>query len=503
MRTGSRIPVTAVLAAAVLLMAATVAFAVPRASAAAPAIDWKPCPAPSARTLQCAQVEVPMDWRDPSGKKISFGVNRLPATARAERIGTLVFNPGGPGGSGTQWVATEAAKGGMFGKDVRSRYDLVGFDPRGVASSRPAVRCDNEIWNSPRVSLFPTSAEQYEQMADKYERLGRSCLELTGPAVRFMDTVSVARDLEALRNAVGEGKLNYLGLSYGTEIGQQYSQLYPENVRRMVLDGALVHSLEASSFNENESVAYEATLGRFAQWCARSTDCALKGRDVLAAFSELVRKADAEPIPAAVCAKSAACRTSVTGEDIRFAAQGYLLFPSGLPQMGYPGWRELGDALKSAEQGDASAFSPRIIEQQTDAAFSGLAVGCLDNRADFKGYPALKAQIALGKVVSPHVQGAGQSYQYIAQCTDWPTAFTNPPKPAAPNQTRALIVNALYDPSTAYAWAQLMATQMPNSVLLTRDGAGHTSYTHAGPTRDAIDRYLLSGVLPAPGTFIK
>lgn len=453
--------------------------------------------------LQCARVEVPMDWDDPDGETIVVGLNRLPARDPDERLGSLVFNPGGPGGSGTEWVAAEAEKGGLFGTPVRERYDLIGYDPRGVATSEPEVRCDPALWNEPRVSLFPSSEAAYDDMVAKYAEFGASCLELTGPALRFMDTVSVARDLDAVRQALGESELTYLGLSYGTEIGQTYTQLFPENVGRMVLDGALEHSLPATVFNENETVAYESALRRFADWCGRGAECALRGEDVLKVFSDVVAAADRNPVPAADCRASAQCAATVTGEDIRFVAQGYLLFPDGLPQLGYPGWKEFGDALKAARDGDASGFSPHVVTGRSDPAFVSLAVGCLDYRADFEGYPALREQAALGRAVAPHVRGAGQSWTYLAQCAQWPAEFTDPPEPPGANGARVLIVNALYDPSTAYTWARLMVSQMPESVLLTRDGDGHTSYPVPGRARDLVDRYLTTGALPDPGTFVK
>ncbi|MGN9795883.1 alpha/beta fold hydrolase [Streptomyces sp. OZ13] len=212
----------------------------------------------------------------------------------------MVFNPGGPGGSGTQWVAAEARAGGMFGRPVRERYDIIGLDPRGVGTSKPVVRCDPALWNSP-VALFPESPAAYEALEDKYAAFGRSCQRMTGPLLAHMDTVSVARDLEVLRQRLAEGKLNFLGLSYGTEIGQEYARRYPGNLRRLALDGALVHSLQASTLNENESVAYERTLEQFAAWCRTADACALRGKDPLAAFSALVKRADSAPIPAPAC----------------------------------------------------------------------------------------------------------------------------------------------------------------------------------------------------------
>ncbi|MFF7183173.1 alpha/beta fold hydrolase [Streptomyces sp. NPDC008121] len=469
-------------------------------------IGWGKCGGGAANVpgMQCAQVEVPLDWTLQNGRNVTVGLTRLPARRPGARLGSLVFNPGGPGAAASAWLAFEAGEGGVFSKGVRDRYDIIGFDPRGVGMSTPAVRCDPGLWNKP-VSLFPSSPAAYARLEAKYAAFGESCLRMTGPLLAHLDTVSVARDLEVVRERLGEGKLSFLGLSYGSEIGEEYARLFPRHVSRLALDGALVHSLPAVVLHENESVAYERSLERFAQWCRKAAECALRGRDPLAVFSNLVARADKAPLPAPDCRSSGGCRAEVTGEDIRLRAQEYLLARDGLPVLSLPGWKDLGQALAKAEKGDASGLSVRVIKTADDPEFSGLAVGCADFRSSVRGYAALKTQMAMAKVVAPRTQGASQSYGYITRCMRWPTAFVNPHRSAAvatPGAT-PLIINSLYDPSTAYVWAQQMLTEMKGSVLLTREGDGHTSYLLPGQARDAIDRYLVSGQTPPPGTFVR
>jgi pimeloyl-ACP methyl ester carboxylesterase len=249
---------------------------------------WSPCAAPFATTatpvvdpakfppgLQCATLSVPLDYRQPEGEQITIGLNRLPALDPEQRIGSLVFNPGGPGGAATDIIALEALGAPLFTPAVRAHFDIVGMDPRGVGASTP-VRCDPGIWNEV-VSWFPRDETSFAQLREHYRAFGESCLKLSGPLLGHLDTTNVARDLESVRAALGEGKLNFLGLSYGSQLGAAYAELYPENIRVMALDGALDHSQEASSMLADEAGAYEDAFGRFARWCSEEPDCALSG----------------------------------------------------------------------------------------------------------------------------------------------------------------------------------------------------------------------------------
>jgi pimeloyl-ACP methyl ester carboxylesterase len=444
---------------------------------------------------------VPLDYADPAGPQITVGLARLPARRPAQRLGSLVFNPGGPGGSGGAFVVAEAMSGRVFTAAVRDRFDLIGLDPRGVGLSTP-VRCDPDRFNQ-LVSAFPTDQAGFDALVAHNTALGESCLALTGPLLAHVDTVSAARDIEAVRLALGEGRLNYLGLSYGTQLGAQYAALYPDNIRVMALDGALDHTRSEITMLVDEGTAYEAAFDRFVAWCAQDASCALHGRDAAALFDHLVAQADQTPLPARACAAGTApqpCRPTVRAEDLRLNAEEMLLFKPPIPGLGLPGWNGLAEALAQAAAGDASAFAPALASGPADNAYvSGPAIECLDFPAGSRDYDDLAARELLGRVVAPRMRGASGSWS--AGCLGWPVPVANPPHPlAVRGAPPILIVNATHDPATAYPWAVGLLTQIEGSVLLTRDGDGHTSYLLPGPsrTRDAIDAYLLTGATPPP-----
>jgi pimeloyl-ACP methyl ester carboxylesterase len=482
------------------------AVAAPRTGsvpAPAPAPVWTACPTEgSPPELQCASIQVPVDYAHPRGPRTTVTVNRLPATG-AHPIGNLFFDPGGPGGSGTEFVFAESLGLNFFTTAVRQNFDLIGIDPRGVGLSSP-VRCDPALLNE-QVSLFPVDRAAFRRLIEHNRALGRSCRQLTGPLLEHVDTVSAARDLEAVRRALGERKLNYLGLSYGSQLGSTYAGLFGSRIRTMALDGALDHSLSPTRLFLDESRAYEDAFNRFIGWCARTTDCALHGRDVGRLFDTLVAAADRKPIPAPLCAQTGGCRTSVTGEDIRFNTQGLLLFKSPIPIIADDGWNGLALALKQAEAGDASALASAAATAPSGSPLNGsaIAIECLDWPTPIRTPADLRHYQRLGRTVAPRMGGASQSWTILTGCAGWPAPVVNPPRPLdVRHAPRILITNATHDPSTAYPWALSLHRHLPSSVLVTREGDGHTTYLTRIPsrTRDAIDRYLVTTRTPPAGT---
>ncbi|GAB2545618.1 alpha/beta hydrolase [Nocardia heshunensis] len=462
-------------------------------------ITWKPCPAEYGTSVQCADIEVPLDWDKPDGEKITVGIDRLPATDPGRSLGPLVVNPGGPGGSGTELVAVESQHPGMFPDEIRTRFDLIGLDPRGIGTSRPAVRCDPALQDK-LPDIFPADQAAFDEMVTANKAFGQSCQARTGPLLDHVDTVSVARDLDVVRQRLGGAPLNYLGLSYGTEIGYEYARLFPANSRALALDGALVHSLPPSTMSVYESTAFEDSVNRFAAWCNTATDCALHGEDATAVVRDLVVRARQTPLPAPGCATSGHCAPQVRPGDLLLNIQESLLFKPVLPTLSLGGWPALSTALDQARKGDATTLSPPTATETGDA---GLAVGCAEFRADFTTFAPFETQQILLRTLAPTTLGASQSYSYLTQCVGWPAAFSNPPHPGTATPTiTPLLVNATHDPSTSYGWAQLLATQIPKAVLLTRDGDGHTSFFLPGQTRDAITHYLIDGTLPSPATVL-
>jgi len=488
-------------AAGLALAGCTVQPVRPAADAAAPAatpapIQWTRCSEQLPAELECAQMQVPLDYAAPGGETITLGLTRMQATDPDKRIGSLVINPGGPGSGGSEVLSVQAQVGAPITARLREYFDLVGYDPRGVGLSTP-VQCDPEIWNEGG-SLFPKDQSAYDAMIAHNKAFAESCLEKTGPVLAHLDTVSVARDLDAIRAALGDEKLNYLGLSYGTMIGAQYAELFPDKIRVMALDGALDHSQSENTFHFVEVKAYEQVFEHFARWCGQAEACALNGKDVLQEFDALIKQADETPIPAPACVASGACRETVTGDDIRSAVQEHLLSTQS--------WPGLGESLLKAMQGDASDFAFELKTTPTHLDFSETAIQCMDWPAETNAtYAGYQARRVFDIATAPHTQGASQSWRAQTRCIGWPFPPVNPPRPlVVEGAPPILIVNATYDPSTSMQWALEMSSQLPSAVLLLRQGYGHTTYANPGESqvRDAIDEYLITGKLPPPNTVL-
>ena len=307
--------------------------------------------------------------------------------------------------------------------------------------------------------------------------------------------------MEALRQALGDGKLNFLGLSYGAEIGVLYAEQYPKRIRVMALDGILDHSISTDALLADSTAAYEDTFDRFAVWCEQTTECALHGRDVGALFDSLVQRANRHPVPVRQCA-TLPCRSSVTGDDIRLTAYYLLLSKAPIPAFGLPGWNVFAQALAAAEAGDASAFATPRVTTPRDPTFAGLAVNCVDYPPLIRSYSDLVAVTLLARALAPHTQGASEVWPPVVECIDWPAPLANPPHRARiRGAPPILLVNATHDPATPYRWAHDLLHQIPRAVLLTRDGDGHTSsLLHPSRTSNAIAHYLITQQTPPPNT---
>ena len=478
-----------VLGAALLLVGATTTTtgsaageAVHRAAPPVHGIAWQPCPGnPQAR---CGRLRVPLDWAAPHGRTIGLAVARRPADHPRQRVGTLFFNPGGPGDGGVQYVV-QAAR--VFSPALLARFDLVAMDPRGVGASTP-IRCGLPVFPA-HLTLFPRTAREFRRLHDYGARLGRSCLRRSGPLVGHVDTVSVARDHEALRRALGVQRVSWLGISYGTQVAPNYAALFPRRTRTMVLDAALEHSGSEVSMLSTEVLTAEDSFDRFAAWCATADTCALKGQDVGAVYDALVAGADRHPLPVQGALRA------VTGEDIRMQTPAGLLFKEPTPFGPDRSWAGLSRGIKAAVEGDASMFAlppPRSAVTLAER----LAVGCMDYVSEVRTWAQMKQRLELGRRLAPHLQGASEQWD-VLRCIGWPVPAANPFRRLDVRGVPTLIVNATHDPSTAYSWALGLAGQIRGSDLLTRDGDGHTSYFTSTCARSAMEAYLVRPRGPA------
>ncbi|KAI0202557.1 hypothetical protein F4808DRAFT_66193 [Astrocystis sublimbata] len=457
-------------------------------------IEWGPCSEQFSTNLTCATFTVPLDWNCASETKtVELGLVRAEAQDKANRIGYLFLNPGGPGGQASSTVSSYAS--GRFDPQIRDRFDVIGLDPRGVGLSTP-VQCDIEAINK-RVKFQPKTDEEFDALVQYNKDLAASCIEKTGSLINFVDTISAVKDHEAVRLALGGDKATFLGLSYGTQLFSQYAQLFPDGIRAIALDGNLQRSQSESSNILIESTAVEATLGQFFEWCVSTDECVLQDKDAESVFKSVREKATESPIPAPGC-DDKVCRTDVTEEDFLFVTQSYMISTRS--------WPGFAQALVAANNGNATLISqnnPLAIGDAYEDSylFAGTAIACQDWAHASTELADLTEKEQLGLTFSPHVHGFCQSYKIQTSCIGWPAPLSNVPAPIVyKGDVTMLQVNSLYDPSTSYTWALGLQSEIKNTVLLTRNGSGHTSYGLGGETTKLTNAYLLNMTLPAPGT---
>ncbi|KAF2846525.1 hypothetical protein T440DRAFT_458205 [Plenodomus tracheiphilus IPT5] len=488
-----------------LYILGVISFALPGLSipiatnAAGKGIAWTNCDASRglAPNLQCANMTLPIDWEAPgSSNTFNLAMVKLPRSSNSsgKGLGPLFVNPGGPGGAAVAFVSAIARGMARVSPEILENFDIIGVDPRGVGESTRII-CDPAIWNE-RASQFPTTKEDYDRLVSKNERLGESCLNMTGPLFNYVDTISAARDHEAVRLALGT-EMNWLGLSYGSQLGAQYAQLFPDNIRTMVLDGIVQHSQSEASNILIETTAYSVALQKFFDWANTDDSSPLKGQNAEQLWYDILRNATETPIPVPSCENPESCFQDVTEDEIRLNAQGALISSKESSRL------TLANALINASQGDARPFAPGRANEGDPSMYAGLAIGCQDWSVESTAFDVLQAKMRLGEVFAPLTKGASQSWTLQASCMGWPAPRRNPPaKLDVKTKEPILLVNSLRDPSTSYTWAVGMLGEIQNSVLLTRNGDGHTSWGKNGSTSEAINHYLITKELPAPGTVL-
>ncbi|KAF1852020.1 alpha/beta-hydrolase [Cucurbitaria berberidis CBS 394.84] len=472
----------------------------PPENSVASSISWSDCPpelgAPKA--LQCATFSVPIDWDKPYGEHFDLGLVKLPAAPsnNTSKIGSLFINPGGPGGRASELVA-QVAMGALQAEEFLASFDIIGLDPRGVGLSKQ-MECDMSIY-AERVSLYPQNEEEFEQLVSKNKRLGESCREKTGPLLEHMDTISAAKDHEAVRVALGNEPINFLGISYGTQLGAQYADLFPNNIRTLVLDGVVQHSDSEAANVLTEAYSYNLGLTHFFEWAGKNESSALKGQDVEALWTSLLTNASKTPIPAPSC-NVTECRADVNAEEIRFNAQHFLAFAGRDTGLG-SSWELLSSALYNATKGDASALSTSFSDP---TAISFLGIGCLDwTHFTSLTLPSLLAKEAMATGYTPFTRGASQTWSLQNACLGWPIEVKNVPKKLnIKTKTTVLMVQSTFDPETGLPWALGMLEEIDNKVLLLREGDGHASFALGGEATKVVIEYFITGKAPKDGLVV-
>ncbi|HET6212870.1 MAG TPA: alpha/beta fold hydrolase [Micromonosporaceae bacterium] len=443
-------------------------------------IAWAPCPEDP--TAECGTLRVPVDWDRPHGATFDLALARRKATDPAARIGSLVINPGGPGGSGVDFAIFAPD---YFSPELRRHFDLVGFDPRGVARSHPVV-CSLELLSQTPPTIM-TSQADFDAMVAFNRALGRDCRARTGPLFDHVDTLSVVRDIDAIRAAVGDKRLTYYGVSYGTLMGQQYAEEFPHHVRALVLDSNMDHSLGTRGFLDTEAATTQDVFTEFVTGCGNDSRCSLFGQDIKALWGDLLARAARGELRLPGAPPDSPPLSPFDLQSIAFGA------------FYGPDWFGLADFLAALD-----ATPPAAARLQADEVAENpfQAVFCEDWRLPVRDYREFAAHLDRMAGIAPDYKLSPLAVFATVACLGWPARVNNPQHELRVRHSPTLFMtNSLHDPATAYSWATDAARQLGGSaVLLTYDGWGHGVYGRGPCPTDAMDSYLIASVLPARGS---
>ncbi|MER5891978.1 alpha/beta hydrolase [Streptomyces sp. NPDC001876] len=471
----------------------------PTPSVPAPRLDWRPCIQGS--PFDCATAKVPLDYKNPQGRTIDLAVIKRKATRPAQRIGTLFFNPGGPGGPGTVQMPQNYD---LFPREMREHFDIVSWDPRGIGSST-ALNCfetpqEAADWNASKAAGFPADEKERTDFTTAYKDLVRRCRHKDPELLSHVSTADTARDLDQLRRSVGEPQLNYYGISYGTILGATYANLFPGKVRAMTLDSNIAPRAWTNNASDNARLttflrvgsdrSAAATLDKFLDLCgsAPTTRCAFSAGTPTATrhkFDQLTQRLRKKPVD-----------TWTYARTVADAVNGLYLVS---------GWADLAGRLEDLWQGrtpQAAPFppappvpdpNPYLGEEQAAAVLCGDSPNPRD--------PGVHH--ALEEAAAARAGDAGRFWTWAAAgCATWPASPDRYLGPwNKPTANPVLVVGTTYDPSTAYPNSRAMAEELADARLLTNEGYGHTALLNPSSCiQEHESRYFIDGTLPPAGT---
>lgn len=474
------------LRAAVVTVLTLLAYGLTPAQAradATPTIAWAACP--EDKTVQCGTMTVPADWANPLGPGTKLTIARRPATDQAHRIGALLVNPGGPGGSAVDFTFTATS---FFGAELRKYFDIVGMDPRGVGRSSP-VLCSQDLVDA-KPNALVDSQLAYAAMIDYNRRLAADCASRTGPHFGHVDTASVVRDMDAVRQALGEEKISFYGASYGSLMGEQYAEMYPQRLRALVLDGVMDHSANLASFLIQETDAAQDSFREFVAWCARDTRCVIRGQDIPRLWAGLLARARAGTLqnPYDRPAK-------LTVADLIGAAFAAFYDPQ---------WYSFAYYLRDAagiKPKARSAPAPAPPVDIVDHSFP--AVICADWYLPIVGFADMRRRLSILAARAPQMVVSPLALNAMSGCLGWPAAPVNPQRPFVPppGLPPVVLVGSKHDPATSYAWARHVTGEFgAGGSMITYEGWGHVAYNDSPCVSGLVDKYLITLTQPVTGS---
>ncbi|MBN9620075.1 MAG: alpha/beta fold hydrolase [Actinobacteria bacterium] len=441
-------------------------------------------------SFYCATISVPLDYAQPQGTQIQLQLLKIHSSTDTTPIGSLLVNPGGPGGSGL-----DLALGiiGQISDKLLAHFDIIGFDPRGVGQSTP-IECLTDQQKDALNAASPDvlTAAGFAQAKAAAKEVASACSSKYGAALAQYDTVQTARDMDQIRQAVGDKQLNYLGFSYGTELGAQYLHLFPTTMRVAVLDGAVDPLTDDITSFANQLQGFESAFDQFAAWCKQQSSCKSLGDPRQAVYS-IAAQATKSPIPSSTAGETRKATSSIVYTGVLSA-----LYSKSE-------WSSLGTALIDAGHGDSSGlftladqYNERYNGHYTNISDANTTISCNDSKPG----PSDATIKATAQSWAKRFPMFGLwSAASLFSCQQWQPQRTVPPLPTAPTTpNKVLVIGNLHDPATPYQGAKDLAKTLGNAEVLTWNGEGHTSYLQGSTCIDNyVDSYLVSATLPPAG----
>jgi pimeloyl-ACP methyl ester carboxylesterase len=454
-------------------------------------IEWTACDGSTNTEVECGNIEVPFDYADPDQGSFVLYVKKHNAASPADRIGSMMVNPGGPGFGGSS-LADDAEY--YFSQDLIDRFDIIAWDPRGTGESTPAVNCVDSFDEYFGLDSPPETPDEKQALIDASQAFNDKCAENSGTILPFISTKASAQDINSLRLALGEEKVSFFGFSYGSELGTTWATMFPETVRAIVVDGAVDPNASSIQEGMTQAKGFEGQLATFLKQCSERTTCEFHNDgDAEAAFDQLVLDIDAKPL------EVSKDRTLVT-QGVLFTAVAQAMYSDYY-------WPQLSEALNAAQGGDGKGILQLYddyYQRKDDGTYGNeleafLAISCLDD-------PGATSTEEVDSHIEDFIAAAprlGGNFAYGYSCALWPVKQATKVNITGKGAGPIVVVGTTGDAATPLSSTRKMAQGLEQGILIVVDANQHTGYGANSCVVKAVDDYLIKLTVPANETTCK
>jgi pimeloyl-ACP methyl ester carboxylesterase len=447
-------------------------------------IEWKACDGSTSSEVECGSIEVPFDYADPEQGSFVLYVKKHNAANPADRIGSMMVNPGGPGFGGSS-LADDAQY--YFSQDLIDHFDIIAWDPRGTGESTPAVNCVDTFDEYFGLDSPPETPDEKQALIDASQAFNDKCEENSGTVLPYISTKASAQDINSLRLALGEEKVSFFGFSYGSELGTTWATMFPETVRAIVVDGAVDPNASSTEEGMNQAKGFEGQLATFLKQCSEKNTCAFHNSGAAeAAFDQLVLDIDTTPL------EVSKDRTPVT-QGVLFTAVAQAMYSDYY-------WPQLSEALSEAQSGDGKGILQLYddyYQRKDDGTYGNeleafLAISCLDDPGA-SSVEDVDSRIAEFIAIAPRLGG---NFAYGYSCALWPVRQSDTVTITGKGAGPIVVIGTTGDPATPLDSTRKMAQGLEQGILIVVDANQHTGYGANNCVVKAVDDYLIKLTVP-------